>query len=65
MGVERERLAFTRVKQICTNLTKKAKREYFKKTSKKKKRFSKGKYQEVNISSSFIILTLYLHFAKT
>lgn len=65
MGVERERLAFTRVKQICTNLTKKAKREYFKKTSEKKKRFSKGKYQEVNISSSFIILTLYLHFAKT
>lgn len=36
MEVERERLAFTRVKQICTNLTKKGKRKYFKKTSEKK-----------------------------
>ena len=43
MGVERERLAFTRVKQICTNLTKKAKREYFKKTSEKKKTIQQRK----------------------
>ena len=55
MGVERERLAFTRVKQICTNLTKKAKREYFKKTSEKKKNDSAK--ENIRKSTSHLVLS--------
>ena len=54
MGVERERLAFTRVKQICTNLTKKAKREYFKKTSEKKNDSAK---ENIRKSTSHLVLS--------